>query len=457
MFRSSGSLPTPHHVKTDRSMSHIVKSGMTGQCSLATNRLRISCYKLDTYRLGWPYACRSAADEPIIPFVAAISLTKRASELKESRDSTIGRRLSLAGRGLASSPHTRWTLRKSRAILPRAPKLPPSAHTRTAIGSLSKTAGRQGAQRYGLLDMLFKPSVAFGLLSIILASPAHADCSDRTSRLSALIASRDYSQAESIVAENAVVRECSPTERARLKRQLADALVDEAGRKGANSEALITKAASFGTSWKAHAALGDLETGRREFAAAAVAFQVAINLIDAGSDDEIARIPRQTIERIGRRAEETRHLAATGTRGLLVPAPATRDGGPGGVYNPILFRGAEAVRLPSPIQFQYNSVEFSAVGKQAAEDFVAFVKSVSPKTIRITGHTDRVGSDEFNLDLSRRRAASVAALLKAEGVDAEIRVFGKGKSEPRQLSDPSAYDQEQIDTLDRRVEFELRK
>lgn len=305
--------------------------------------------------------------------------------------------------------------------------------------------------------MIVKLSTVLGLLSAVLISPAHAECSDRVSRLTTTITSRDYEQAEAIATETAAVRECSPAERASLKRQLADALIEEAGRRGSNADALIVKAASFGTSWKAQAALGDLATSRREFAAAATAYQLSLNLISASEEDEISRIPRQTIERIGRRAEEMRHLAASGTRGLLVSAPTTRDGGPGGVYNPVRFRGAEAVRLLSPIQFQFNSVEFSDVGKEAAEEFVAYVKAVAPKAILIVGHTDRVGSDDFNLELSRRRAAAVASLLKAEGVAADIRTLGKGKSDPRQLSDPSAYDREQIDALDRRVEFELRK
>lgn len=305
--------------------------------------------------------------------------------------------------------------------------------------------------------MYIKSTIFLGLLSVAFASSAHADCTDRTSRLTASVAARDYGRSEVVATETAAIRECSPVERARLKRLLADALIEEAGRSGANKDALVVKAASFGASWKAQAALGDLETSRRQFASAANAYQVSLNLISAGSDDEIASIPRPTIERIGRRAEETRHLAASGTRGILVPAPATRDGGPGGVYNPVRFRGAEPVRLLSPIQFLFNSVEFSDVGKQAAEEFVAFVKSEKLKAILVVGHTDRVGGDDFNLDLSKRRAAAVASLLKAEGVVAEIRLIGKGKSEPRKLSDPSAYDQEQIDALDRRVEFELGK
>jgi iron complex outermembrane receptor protein len=48
--------------------------------------------------------------------------------------------------------------------------------------------------------------------------------------------------------------------------------------------------------------------------------------------------------------------------------------------------------------------------------------------IAVTGHTDTVGSDAYNMRLSRRRAESVAAELEKDGVPAsEIAIFAKGK------------------------------
>jgi OOP family OmpA-OmpF porin len=46
----------------------------------------------------------------------------------------------------------------------------------------------------------------------------------------------------------------------------------------------------------------------------------------------------------------------------------------------------------------------------------------------VTGHTDTVGSDAYNMRLSRRRAESVAAELEKQGVpSAEIAIVAKGK------------------------------
>jgi outer membrane protein OmpA-like peptidoglycan-associated protein len=48
--------------------------------------------------------------------------------------------------------------------------------------------------------------------------------------------------------------------------------------------------------------------------------------------------------------------------------------------------------------------------------------------INVTGHTDTVGSDAYNMRLSKRRAESVAAELEKDGIPAgEIAIYAKGK------------------------------
>jgi OOP family OmpA-OmpF porin len=49
----------------------------------------------------------------------------------------------------------------------------------------------------------------------------------------------------------------------------------------------------------------------------------------------------------------------------------------------------------------------------------------------ITGHTDSVGSDEYNIGLSDRRAASVKTWLVNKGISSSrIQTAGKGENEP---------------------------
>jgi OOP family OmpA-OmpF porin len=53
------------------------------------------------------------------------------------------------------------------------------------------------------------------------------------------------------------------------------------------------------------------------------------------------------------------------------------------------------------------------------------------KRIEVQGHTDDVGSDKFNLELSQKRVDAVVAYLVAHGVEAERLVpVGYGKSKP---------------------------
>jgi outer membrane protein OmpA-like peptidoglycan-associated protein len=48
--------------------------------------------------------------------------------------------------------------------------------------------------------------------------------------------------------------------------------------------------------------------------------------------------------------------------------------------------------------------------------------------LEVTGHTDTVGSDAYNMRLSRRRAESVAAQLEKDGIlSSEIAIVAKGK------------------------------
>ena len=56
----------------------------------------------------------------------------------------------------------------------------------------------------------------------------------------------------------------------------------------------------------------------------------------------------------------------------------------------------------------------------------------NPNTkVLIEGHTDSVGSDDYNIGLSERRARAVATELESRGVpDSQIQTLGRGKDMP---------------------------
>ncbi|MFN8548375.1 MAG: OmpA family protein [Candidatus Eisenbacteria bacterium] len=81
----------------------------------------------------------------------------------------------------------------------------------------------------------------------------------------------------------------------------------------------------------------------------------------------------------------------------------------------------------------------------------AYLTANAAVRVKITGHTDDVGSDAANLDLSSRRAAAVAAVLAADfGMDASrFETEGKGETAPIAKNDsPEGR------AMNRRVEFE---
>lgn len=116
----------------------------------------------------------------------------------------------------------------------------------------------------------------------------------------------------------------------------------------------------------------------------------------------------------------------------------------------------QRVTLSGDATFGFDSAELTAGGRNSLARLAEQLRQQHPARITITGHTDRLGSPAYNLDLSRRRAEAVRDYLAAAGVPAgQMRVRGVGAAEP--LADcPNAPRAELIHCLaaDRRVVIE---
>jgi outer membrane protein OmpA-like peptidoglycan-associated protein len=91
-------------------------------------------------------------------------------------------------------------------------------------------------------------------------------------------------------------------------------------------------------------------------------------------------------------------------------------------------------------------------------DEIADLMKRNPRidNVRITGYTDRIGTDSYNMKLSQRRAASVKNYLVGKGVEASRLVaVGKGEADPVvQCNDKKMADLIKCLEPNRRVEVE---
>lgn len=101
--------------------------------------------------------------------------------------------------------------------------------------------------------------------------------------------------------------------------------------------------------------------------------------------------------------------------------------------------------------FDFDKSVLKAEGKAALNDIVAKLQGVSLEVVIAVGHTDSIGTDAYNLALSKRRAAAVKAYLVSKGVDA-ARVYTEGKGEKQPIADNHTAEGR---AKNRRVEIEV--
>ncbi|MDH7515027.1 MAG: OmpA family protein [Bacteroidota bacterium] len=103
------------------------------------------------------------------------------------------------------------------------------------------------------------------------------------------------------------------------------------------------------------------------------------------------------------------------------------------------------------IFFDFAKWDLKPESYQELDRLVRFLESNPDIRIEICGHTDDVGSDEFNMELSKKRAESVVAYLRSKKIPA-TRLIAKGFGETR----PEVpNDSEENRARNRRVEFKI--
>lgn len=110
------------------------------------------------------------------------------------------------------------------------------------------------------------------------------------------------------------------------------------------------------------------------------------------------------------------------------------------------------ISLSSEASFDFDKSALKPAFYPALDKLSGLLAKYDKTLLHVIGHTDSVGSESYNIDLSNERARSVAMYLNAEGVDIRrIRTEGRGESEPRVSNDTAANR-----ALNRRVEIYIK-
>lgn len=125
---------------------------------------------------------------------------------------------------------------------------------------------------------------------------------------------------------------------------------------------------------------------------------------------------------------------------------------------------AEKVTLNADALFDFDKAVLRPEGKGKLDELVDKSKELKLEVIIAVGHTDRIGTEAYNLKLSEKRAAAVKDYLISKGIEPN-RVYteGKGESQPvtgdkcKHMGRENGRNKKLVECLqpDRRVEIEV--
>jgi outer membrane protein OmpA-like peptidoglycan-associated protein len=119
-----------------------------------------------------------------------------------------------------------------------------------------------------------------------------------------------------------------------------------------------------------------------------------------------------------------------------------------------------ALNLSGDVLFAFGADQLRPEAAEGLGQVVTLIRELRPSRLRIVGHTDSVGDETANRDLSLRRARSVQRWLEGRVGDAmpAVVVEGRGEHDPvTPNTRPDGQDDAEARALNRRVEFVLER
>jgi outer membrane protein OmpA-like peptidoglycan-associated protein len=168
---------------------------------------------------------------------------------------------------------------------------------------------------------------------------------------------------------------------------------------------------------------------------------------------DLARLESVTITDT-MRADATFDLRPDDSTWDLVAADATWDLRPDDSTTPLETVVEEdestTVRLTSDLLFRFGEHEVTKAADAAVRELLDDIPQDAK--VSVDGHTDSIGDDAFNDELSERRAQAVAGVLRDARPDLRLTVTGHGERQPIAENESDGKDNPAGRAKNRRVE-----
>jgi type IX secretion system PorP/SprF family membrane protein len=97
----------------------------------------------------------------------------------------------------------------------------------------------------------------------------------------------------------------------------------------------------------------------------------------------------------------------------------------------ITYRPHELEDLSYNFHFNFDDINLSKEDEEYIRDMTLILNQNDRVKVKLTGHTDNIGTEEYNLKLSYKRAKRIGIILYKNGVPkSKIRLIAKGESDP---------------------------
>lgn len=125
---------------------------------------------------------------------------------------------------------------------------------------------------------------------------------------------------------------------------------------------------------------------------------------------------------------------------------------PMGSIAPIASCGT-TITLEDGVLFDFDKADIRPEASAVLDELAAALAEMKVPTAEVSGHTDAIGDDAYNQDLSERRASAVLTALKQRNLAAQMEATGYGETVPVAPNEVDGQDNPAGRQLNRRVEI----